>query len=146
PSGAAAARVPWGRGAEHVVVVAGDMVALVPASGATVQPDVNLALEPRDTLTWSGARVTAAAPAGRLAPPTAPPAHPDANWALEPRDTLTWSGARVTAAAPAGRLSAGALRQFGALVRSAQMAGGLEYLLAQTVRDASERKQLGAPT
>ena len=105
--GGTATRVPWGRGAEHVVVVAGDMVALVPAGGATVQPDVNLA--------------------------------------LEPRDTLTWSGARVTTAAPAGRLSAGALRQYGALVRSAQMAGGLEYLLAQTVRYVSERKQFGRP-
>ena len=29
--GGTATRVPWGRGAEHVVVVAGDMVALVPA-------------------------------------------------------------------------------------------------------------------
>jgi butyryl-CoA dehydrogenase len=69
----------------------------------------------------------------------------DVNLALEPRDTLTWSGARVIAAAPAGRMSASALRQYGALVRSAQMAGGLEYLLAQTVRYVSERKQFGRP-
>ena len=53
--------------------------------------------------------------------------------------------ARVIAAAPAGRMSASALRQYGALVRSAQMAGGLEYLLAQTVRYVSERKQFGRP-
>src|SRR5262245_5379768 len=102
-----ATRVPWGRTAEHVVVAVDDMIALVAAGGAEVQPDVNLA--------------------------------------LEPRDTLAWTGARVVAAAPAGRLPAGALRLGGALVRSAQMAGGLEYLLAQTVRYVSERKQFGRP-
>ena len=102
-----AARVPWGAGPSHVVVVAGgDMVALVPAGGASVAPDVNLALEPRDTLTWTGAPVAAAAPAGAGCPRT-------------PRGS------------------------YGALVRSAQMAGGLEYLLAQTVRYVSERKQFG---
>jgi acyl-CoA dehydrogenase len=101
-----AARVPWGRVAEHVVVVAGGHVALVGRSAA-VEPDVNLALEPRDTLRWEGAPVLAAAPAGRLA--------------TEP------------------------IRLYGALVRSAQMAGGLEYLLAQTVRYVGERKQFGRP-
>jgi acyl-CoA dehydrogenase len=102
-----ATRVPWGRGAKHVVVVADDLIGLVPSGGATVEPDVNLA--------------------------------------LEPRDTLTWKGARVTAAASAGRLPADAVRLYGALVRSAQIAGGLEYLLAQTVRYVSERKQFGRP-
>ncbi len=102
-----ATRVPWGRVAGHVVVVAGDMVGLVAAGAARVEPDVNLALEPRDTLAWSGAHVVAAAPAPRL-----------------PGD---------------------AVRLYGALVRSAQMAGGLEYLLAQTVRYVSERKQFGRP-
>src|SRR5262249_42681276 len=102
-----ATRGPWGRAAEHGVVGAGDMIALVAKGGAEVQSDVNLA--------------------------------------LEPRDTLTWNGARVVAAAPAGRLPAGALRLGGALVRSAQIAGGLEYLLAQTVRYVSERKQFGRP-
>jgi acyl-CoA dehydrogenase len=101
----AATRVPWGRAAGHVVAVAGDMVALVAADAARVEPDVNLA--------------------------------------LEPRDTLTWDSARAVAAAPAGRLPADAARLYGALVRSAQMAGGLEYLLAQTVRYVSERKQFG---
>jgi acyl-CoA dehydrogenase len=61
-----ATRVPWGRSAGHVVVVAGDRVALVAADAARVEPDVNLALEPRDTLTWNGARVLASASAGRL--------------------------------------------------------------------------------
>ena len=113
PSGAGwrlsgvATRVPWGRAAGHVVVLADEMVALVAAGSARIEPDVNLALEPRDALVWSGTPVVAAAPAGRL---------PD-----------------------------GAVRLYGALVRSAQMAGGLEYLLAQTVRYVSERKQFGRP-
>src|SRR5207245_5198653 len=38
-----------------------------------------------------------------------------------------------------------AVRLYGALVRSAQMAGGLEFLLAQTVKYVSERKQFGRP-
>jgi acyl-CoA dehydrogenase len=103
----AATRVPWGRAAGHVAVMAGGQVALVPAGSARVEPDVNLA--------------------------------------LEPRDTLAWDGAPVIAAAPASRLPADGLRLYGALVRSAQMAGGLEYLLAQTVRYVSERKQFGRP-
>jgi acyl-CoA dehydrogenase len=102
-----ATRVPWGRAAEHVVVAADGMIALVAAGHARVDADVNLALEPRDTLAWTGAPVVAAVPAGRLTP--------DAVWL------------------------------YGALVRSAQMAGGLEYLLAQTVRYVSERKQFGRP-
>jgi acyl-CoA dehydrogenase len=100
-----AARVPWGRAAEHVVVAANGMIALVAAGNATVQADVNLA--------------------------------------FEPRDTLVWNGSPVVAAAQAGHLPADALQLYGALVRSAQLAGGLEYLLAQTVRYVSERKQFG---
>ena len=105
--GGTATRVPWGRTAEHVVVVADGLVALVSAASATIEPDVNLA--------------------------------------LEPRDTLRWERAPVITAAPAGRLPADAVRLYGALVRSAQMAGGLEYLLAQTVQYVSERKQFGRP-
>jgi acyl-CoA dehydrogenase len=103
----AATRVPWGRAAKHVVVVAGGLVALVAADTARVETDVNLALEPRDTLRWRGGPVLAAAPATGL-----------------PGDPV---------------------RLYGALVRSAQMAGGLEYLLAQTVGYVSERKQFGRP-
>ncbi|MBI4590050.1 MAG: acyl-CoA/acyl-ACP dehydrogenase [Candidatus Rokubacteria bacterium] len=70
----------------------------------------------------------------------------DENLALEPRDTLVWNGTPVVAAAPAGhRLPADAVQLYGALVRSAQMAGGLEYLLSQTVRYVGERKQFGRP-
>jgi acyl-CoA dehydrogenase len=103
-----ATRVPWGRGAEHVVVAtngAEPMIALVAAGAAKVEADTNLALEPRDTLTWNAAPVVAAAPAGHL-----------------PQNAL-WG--------------------YGAMARSAQMAGGLEYLLAQTVQYVTERKQFG---
>jgi len=103
----AATRVPWARAAEHVVVMADGMITLVHTGNARIEADVNLALEPRDTLVWQ------AAPA--------------------------------VAAAPAGRLPVDAVRLYGALVRSAQMAGGLEYLLAQTVKYVSERKQFGRP-
>src|SRR5262245_54331983 len=82
-----ATRVPWGRAAQHVVVVADGSVALVAAGAAVVEPDVNLA--------------------------------------LEPRDTLKWQDAPVVAAAPAASLSDDSVRLYGALVRSAQMAGAL---------------------
>ena len=103
-----ATRVPWGRDAGHVVVVADGAdgrprLGLVAAGAARVTPDRNLALEPRDTLTWDRAPVLASAPA------------------------------------PAGD----AVIVYGALVRSAQMAGGLEYLLTQTTRYVGERKQFG---
>ena len=68
-----ASRVPWGGAATNVVVVAeGDgspeaegrtMLALVPKGAGRVTADRSLALEPRDTLTFEGASVTAAAPA-----------------------------------------------------------------------------------
>ena len=107
-----ATRVPWGARAEHVVVVAEEggspMIALVAGGQAKAEADASLAREPRDTLTWSGAPVVAAAPLrGRLG--------------RQP----VWAG--------------------GALVRAAQMAGGLEFLLAQSVRYVTERKQFGRP-
>lgn len=70
----------------------------------------------------------------------------DASLAREPRDTLVWSGAPVVAAAPLrGRLAPRPVWTGGALVRSAQMAGGLEFLLAQSVKYVTERKQFGRP-
>jgi acyl-CoA dehydrogenase len=71
---------------------------------------------------------------------------PDRNLALEPRDTLVFDNAPVAAAAPAGAgVSAETLRLYGALVRSAQMAGAIESLLQQSVRYATERRQFGRP-
>jgi acyl-CoA dehydrogenase len=63
-----ATRVPWGRAAGHVVIVAEadgrTMVALVGGGVARVTADRNLALEPRDTLAFEQAAVLSAAPAG----------------------------------------------------------------------------------
>src|SRR5258705_1848330 len=73
-------------------------------------------------------------------------AEADASLAREPRDTLTWSGAPVVAAAPLrGRLGRQPVWAGGALVRSAQMAGGLEFLLAPSLKYVTERKQFGRP-
>jgi acyl-CoA dehydrogenase len=62
-----AARVPWGATARHVVTVeAVDghvMVARVAGGRATASADRNVALEPRDTLTFQGTPVDAVAPA-----------------------------------------------------------------------------------
>jgi acyl-CoA dehydrogenase len=107
-----ATRVPWGRAARHVVVVAEvdghPTVGLVAASAAEAVADRNVALEPRDTLTWRDAPVLAAAPA-------------------------------------APGVGADVVGLHGALVRSAQMAGALEFLLEQSVRYTGERKQFGRP-
>jgi acyl-CoA dehydrogenase len=107
-----AARVPWGRAARHVAVVAEaearPHVALVAAGDYRVTEDRNLALEPRDTLVFDGAPVSAVAPIGARVPP-------DAVWF------------------------------YGALARSAQMAGGLEHLVGQATRYATERRQFGKP-
>ncbi len=107
-----ASRVPWGASAGHVVVLAeGEgkpMVALVKGGTAKSEADVNLAQEPRDTLTWSNTPVLAAAAAGAGLPPDA-------------------------------------LMLAGAMARAAQMAGGLEFLLAQSVKYVTERVQFGRP-
>lgn len=62
-----ARRVPWGSQAGHVVVMASaadrPMVALVAGGRARVVADRNLALEPRDTLTFERAPVVGVAPA-----------------------------------------------------------------------------------
>jgi len=108
----AAARVPWGRAAGHVVIVTEAegraMVGLAARSAARVKTDQNLAREPRDTLAFDTAPVVAAAPAGRGVPVHA-----------------VWL--------------------YGALVRSAQIAGGLDYLLRQASQYATERRQFGKP-
>jgi len=62
-----AGHVPWGR-AEHVVVLApagdGAVVAVFNSADLRVEPHVNLAGEPRDTLYFDGAVPLASAPAG----------------------------------------------------------------------------------
>ncbi len=68
------------------------------------------------------------------------------NLALEPRDTLRFDRATVLACAPIALLQEGeSLRLYGALVRSAQIVGGLDYLLAESVRFVGDRVQFGRP-
>jgi len=65
-----------------------------------------------------------------------------ANLAREPRDGVRFDDARATVA-PLGALPADVVRRAGALVRAAQIAGGLETMLALSVRYANERVQFG---
>ncbi|MFP5071378.1 acyl-CoA dehydrogenase family protein [Pseudonocardia nantongensis] len=60
------ARVPWGRSLAAVVVLDADRVLVLDASDAQVTEGANVAEEPRDTLTFSGATPLAAgaAPSG----------------------------------------------------------------------------------
>jgi len=112
-----AQRLPWGGSAGHLVVV--------------TSPDGPA----------SGARAMVALVAAGHAQVT-----PDHNLALEPRDTLVFDNTPVLTAAPAPpRIPGDIVWLCGALARSAQMAGGLESLLAQTVQYAGERKQFGKP-
>ncbi len=64
------------------------------------------------------------------------------NIAREPRDTIAFDQHAVTSA-PCD-LTEG-LETWGALMRSGLMAGGLDYLLTQSVEYANDRKQFGRP-
>jgi len=68
----------------------------------------------------------------------------DVSAAAEPRDTLTFEAAPAVATAPApDGLNADRLFELGAMLRTAQMAGGLEFVLEQSVQYANERSQFG---
>src|SRR5438132_284940 len=70
---------------------------------------------------------------------------PDRNLAREPRDTLVFDATPV-AAAPAGvGVPPDAVWQYGALVRAAQIAGGVDAILRSATRYATERRQFGKP-
>lgn len=105
----AAARVPWGARADHVVAVAGldgeAHVALVANGAYEASPETNVAAEPRDSLRFDDAAVAAA--------PAAPGLGYDAAF------------------------------RYGALLRSVQMAGALEFLLSESVQYAKDRVQFG---
>jgi acyl-CoA dehydrogenase len=107
-----ATRVPWGAIATHVVAVADvggtQTVAIVNPGSYEVTRGFNMAMEPRDTLTFNGSRVSAAAPLARPFPPNV--------------STL-----------------------YGAMARSAQMAGALEWMLESSVQHARTRRQFGKP-
>lgn len=67
----------------------------------------------------------------------------DQNVAREPRDGLTFERAVVETGWV--ELPENALRLYGALARSCQMAGALQYLTTQSVQYANERTQFGKP-
>ena len=69
----------------------------------------------------------------------------DKSVAQEPRDTLVFEDTGVVAAAPAQGMPPDAVWRYGAMIRAGQIAGGLEYALAQSTRYATERKQFGRP-
>ena len=70
----------------------------------------------------------------------------DMNIAREPRDTLIFDAAPVEAVALSGQDTAGDIvRCYGAMARSAQMAGGIERALAESVQYAKDRIQFGRP-
>ncbi|MGH7279130.1 MAG: acyl-CoA dehydrogenase family protein [Candidatus Rokuibacteriota bacterium] len=108
-------RVPWGAVASHVVAVTD-----VGGRSANGEGRSMVAL-----VTAGGAQVT-----------------PDRNLALEPRDTLVFDAAPAVAATASG-VSTDALQIYGALVRSAQMAGALDRILQESVRYVGERRQFG---
>ena len=123
------ADVPWGRHAGHAVLVVADPGA--GAAGAGAAPA-------------GGSPAPGALEVGMIARADGVAIRPAENVAREPRDTLVFDAAPLLARRPAA-LPADAVRLFGALVRSAQMAGALATLLDQAVRYAGERVQFGRP-
>lgn len=69
---------------------------------------------------------------------------PGLNIAREPRDTVRLTDCPVEAV-PLGDGSPDLLLRLGALARAAQIAGGLEYILGQSVSYANDRVQFGRP-
>jgi acyl-CoA dehydrogenase len=66
------------------------------------------------------------------------------NTAGEPRDTLQFDNAQVVASAPLpANVPVDVLHTGGAMLRSAQIAGALQGVLAQTIQYATERMQFG---
>ena len=110
--------VPWGRFASHVLLE-------VVLDGVT-----HLALIER----------------AALDDPTKCSVRQDLNLAREPRDTfmLTQAPALAMAALPA-RLGPAPIRVYGAMVRSAQLAGAMERLVQQSIQYAGDRVQFGKP-
>lgn len=104
--------IPFGRFAEHVVVIAqsetGRRIALVERASAQVVEDCNMAREPRDRLTFEQASVIETAPL-------------------------------------VDSLGEDPIRLYGAMLRAAQVAGGVQRVLEDTVQYAKDRTQFGRP-
>jgi acyl-CoA dehydrogenase len=113
---ATVSNVPWGRFAPHLVFVTAEE-----GPGCEVS-DVRVGL----VATSSGT------------------VRDGENLAREPRDGLVFEGVPVEALEPA-IIRPDAVWVYGAMMRSAQMAGALDALLAQSVQYAGERVQFGRP-
>ena len=100
-----AKQIPWARNAGHIVVVMGDVVALVETARCEISPGVNIAGEPRDDVVFD----------------------------QTPIQEMKSGVSHLEA------------DQQAALLRSAQIAGGLERILSLTVQYAGERQQFGRP-
>ena len=79
-----------------------------------------------------------------LAPAEAFRARADRNIARDPRDAVTFEGGVSAAAAPS-HFTPETLRSYGAMVRSAQMAGALERIVEDTLQYTADRTQFGKP-
>lgn len=67
------------------------------------------------------------------------------NIAREPRDTLTLKDAPIQEWRSAPNLGRAAIMRYGAMLRTAQMAGAIERILEQTLAYSTERIQFGRP-
>lgn len=103
-----ATRVPWGRKADHVVVVTDQGIALVRSGTYSVTENQSIAAEPRDTLQFDNSAV-------------------------------------IAAGENAARLTSLAVLALGAMMRSSQMAGAIEWILEASVQYANDRVQFGRP-
>lgn len=68
----------------------------------------------------------------------------DTNIASEPRDTLFFDDVLIDISKPIDE-DKGALQRAGAMARSSQIAGALEFLLLESVKYANDRVQFGRP-
>jgi acyl-CoA dehydrogenase len=74
------------------------------------------------------------------------PRRDDMNLAREPRDSFDLRSVPAVACAPLpAALGARPIRLYGAMLRSAQMAGAMERLVQQSVQYAGDRVQFGKP-
>jgi len=84
------------------------------------------------------------APSVYLVPKASLKIEADHNIARDPRDGVTFEGSAETAAAPA-EFTSETVALYGAMVRSAQMAGALERIVEDTLEYTTDRTQFGKP-
>jgi acyl-CoA dehydrogenase len=119
-----------------------------PITILSLEPDGNRLTGVADNVPWGRACAHAVVAArGRVAlvsTAAAAEATDGENLAREPRDRLRFDGARLLAVGNAD-FADDVVRVYGAMARSAQIAGALEGILTQAVRYACKRAQFGRP-